>query len=235
MPPNEESSDWLGDLNWQGYPRLAPIKDVASAVDAEPSTPRPRRRGDMQAEAMSPDKAVMIRENAALRGRLDALAGLTSEFERRLSEAAQSYEKAALDSESARRAADLDNARLAGELESARAELARREARELAREADLKLERERRSDGDKALVEARRRVNDLEAELGVARSKGAELFGSVAELRRQAMATHERLLQAKTLTDQDVQLLRFEMRNFLAKFSQHIQETYGGMTPGEPQ
>jgi len=218
--------DWLGELSWQGYPRLSPIRDIANAPEAE--TPAPRAR------PADPRLSTLARENEALRAKIDLLARLTSEFERRLSEAAQSYEGAALESDSARRSAELENARLAGELESARAELARREAREHTREADLALERERRADCEKALLEARRRLNDLESEMVAARSKGAELSGSVGELRRQASASNERLLQAKALTDQDVQILRAEMREFLAKFHR-IQESFADAPPGEPR
>ena len=162
---------------------------------------------------------------------LASVAGLASEFESRLSDAASSYEGAALESDSARRSLELEHARLAGELESARVELGRREARELTRESELTLERERRADGEKALLEARRRLNDLESEVAAARAKAAELAGSIGELRRQASASNERLLQAKSLTDQDVQILRAEMREFLAKFHQ-IQESFLE-TPGE--
>lgn len=226
MGANDELAGWLGDLSWQGYPRLSPIRDVASVPEAaSPEAPRPRKGGDVRLEAVA-------RENEALRAKLDAFAGLAAEFERRLSEAASSYEGAVLESDSARRSAELESARLAGELESARAELSRRESRELSRESDLALERERRSDAEKALVEARRRVNDLESEVAAARSKAAELSGSVGELRRQASASHERLLQAKTLTDQDVQILRAEMREFLAKFHR-IQETFAENQPGD--
>jgi chromosome segregation ATPase len=225
MPPNKDLNDWLGDLSWQGYPRLAPIRDVASSADAAPDpAQRPRKGWDVRAAALA-------RENEALRAKIETLASLAAEFERRLSEAVSAYEGAALDSESARRSAELENARLAGELESARAELARRESRDHLRESDLSLERERRADAEKALVEARRRVNDLEADVAATRSKAAELSGSVGELRRQASASHERLLQAKTLTDQDVQILRAEMREFLAKFHR-IQETFAENQPG---
>lgn len=218
MPPNEDTNDWLGDLRWQGYPRLMPVRDVSSAADQASAAPRPRKGGDVRLETLS-------RENEALRAKIETLAGLAGEFERRLTEAAASYEGAALESDSARRSAELDNARLAGELESARAELARREARELSRESDLALERERRADCEKSLLEARRKLNDLESEVVAARSKGAELAGSIGELRRQAAASHDRLLQAKALTDQDVSILRAEMREFLAKFHR-IQETF---------
>lgn len=217
--------DWLGELSWQGYPRLSPIQDVANVPETE-TPPRQFKVSDLRVETLA-------RENEALRAKIDLLAGLASEFERRLSEAASSYEGAALESDSARRTLELENARLSGELESARAELARREAREHNRESDLSLERERRADADKALVDARRKLNDLEAELASARAKGAELAGGVAELRRQATASNERLLQAKSLTDQDVQILRAEMREFLAKFHR-IQESFPDTT-GEPR
>lgn len=218
MTPEEEPADWLGNLNWQGYPRLAPVRDLGSAADRD-DVPRLRKGGDVRIEAV-------VRENEALRAKIDALAGFASEFERRLSEAASSYEGAAFESDSARRSAELESARLAGELKSAHADLARREARELAREADLSLERERRADCEKTLLEARRRINDLESELAAARSKGAELSGSIGELRRAAAASHDRLMQAKALTDQDAQILRSEMRKLLAEFHR-IQENFG--------
>ena len=224
MSADDKNMDWLGELSWQGYPRLAPVRDMAAVPDA-PDAPRPRKGNDVRVETLA-------RENEALRSKLDAMAGLAAEFERRLAEAASAYEGAALESDSARRSTELENARLAGELESARAELTRRESRELARESDLALERERRADAEKALVEARRRVNDLESDIASARGKSSELAGSVGERRRQASASHERLLQAKTLTDQDVQILRAEMREFLAKFHR-IQETFAENQPGD--
>lgn len=225
MPPNEESNDWLGELNWQGYPRLFPVRDIVSAVDKEPLAPRPRKVSEVRVETLA-------RENEALRAKIKTLASLVSEFERRLSDAASAYEGAALESDSARREAELENARLVGELESARAEVARREGRELGRESDLVLERERRADCEKSLLEARRRLNDLESEISGSRTKAAELSGMVGELRRQAEASHERLLMAKALTDQDVQILRSEMREFLAKFHR-IQDSFAQPPTGE--
>ncbi len=218
MPRNEESNDWLGDLRWQGYPRLEPIRDAASQV--EPGPPKARRGGpEVRMEALA-------RENEALRAKIESLTELAADFERRLSEAGSAYEGAALESDSARRAGELELARLSGELTSLRAELARRDARDASRDAELSLERERRSDAEKALLEARRRLTDLETDLARSRGKSAELAGSIGELRRQADASNERLLQAKALTDQDVQLLRQEMREFLAKFHR-IQESFG--------
>lgn len=235
MPPNDDLHDWLGDLKWMGYPRLAPVRDVAADAAPDSPAPRPRKTGDIRAETAARENAALIRENEAQKAKIESFAGLIAEFERRLSEASAAYEGAALDTDNARRAAELENARLTGELESARAEVARREARELSRESDLTLERERRADSERALLESRRRANDLEFELTAARSKAAELAGSIVELRRQASAAHERLLQAKALTDQDVSLLRSEMRDFLAKFHRQIQDTYGPMSPGETQ
>jgi len=233
MPPNEDPNDWLGSLNWQGYPRLSPIRDVASAADKKDlDAPRQRRVDDVRVETLAKEKEALRAEAESLRTRIGTLSGLASQFERSLSDAAASYEEAALESDSKRRTIELENARLSGELESARAELARREARDLSRESELTLERERRADCEKALLEARRRANDMESELAAARSKGAELSGSIGELRRQAAASHERLLQAKVLTDQDVQLLRAEMREFLAKFHR-IQESFSDAPPGD--
>jgi chromosome segregation ATPase len=220
MSAKDDSHDWLGELSWRGYPRLEPIRDAASQAEAgAPGAPKPRRLTDARAETLA-------RENEALRAKIDSLSRLVSEFERRLSEAGSAYEGAALEADSARRTAELERERVGGELASLKAELARREAREAAREAELSLERDRRADAEKALLEARRRLNDLEAELAKARSRAAELAGSIGELRRQADASNERLLQAKALTDQDVALLRQEMREFLAKFHR-IQDSLG--------
>lgn len=231
MSQNKDSNDWLGELSWQGYPHLAPVRDIAGAVDKAPDAPRPRRGEDARLETLAREKEALRGEIETLRTKVETLKKLASEFERSLSDAASSYEGAALESDSARRQLELEHARLTGELESARAELARREARDLARESDLALERERRADCEKSLIEVRRKLNDQESELAAARSKGAELAGSIGELRRQAAASHERLLQAKVLTDQDVQMLRAEMREFLAKFHR-IQESFSDTPPG---
>ena len=211
----EEPADWLGDLRWQGYPRLAPIRDAVSQAEDAPRPPR--KTADARIESLS-------RENEALRAKADALAGLAAEFESRLAEAGAAYEGAALESDSARRTAELERERILGELASVKTEVARRESRDAARETELTLERERRADAEKALLEARRRLVDLEAEILTARGRTGELSGSIGELRRQADASHARLLQAKALTDQDVSLLRQEMREFLAKFHR-IQES----------
>jgi len=232
MPPNDDLRDWLGNLNWRGYPHLAPIRDVGAAADKLSDAPRPRKGEDVRVETLTREKAALRAEAEALRARVATLSGLASEFERSLFDAAASYESAALESQSARRELELDKARIKGELDSARAELARRESRELHRESELALERERRADGEKTLLEARRRLTDLEAELMSARAKSAELAGSIGELRRQASASHDRLLQAKALTDQDVQILRAELREFLAKFHR-IQESFSDTPPGE--
>ncbi|MEQ1920313.1 MAG: hypothetical protein ABL955_14075, partial [Elusimicrobiota bacterium] len=93
---------------------VPPIKDIASEPDPESAPPRPRKGGDVRVETLA-------RENEALRAKIDNLAGLVAEFERRLSGAASAYEGAALESDSARRMVMLDNARLTGELDSARA------------------------------------------------------------------------------------------------------------------
>ncbi len=224
MPESDEKSDWLGDLRWQGYPRLSPIRDIAAKSDELPN-PRPRKGADVRAENI-------VRENEALRAKIDLLIRHTSDFERRLSDAGAAYEGAALEADSARRSAELERERMLGELASLKSELTRRETRESTRESELALERERRADAEKNLLEARRRLNDLEAELLRARGRGAELSGSIAELRRQADSSHERLLQAKALTDQDVQILRQEMREFLANFHR-IQETFAEPPPGD--
>jgi predicted nucleic acid-binding Zn-ribbon protein len=215
MPTPDEPTDWLGDLRWQGYPRLAPIRDAVSQAEEAPRVPRKIVNARIES---------LARENEALRAKIDVLAGLASTFESRLAEAGSAYEGAALESDSARRTVELERERLLGELASVKAEVARRESRDAARETELTLERGRRADAEKTLLEARRRLVDLEGELLSSRGKAGELAGSIGELRRQADASHARLLQAKALTDQDVALLRQEMREFLAKF-QSIQES----------
>ena len=82
MPPNEDSNEWLGDLRWQGYPRLKPVRDIASEVEAGPM---PRRQSGLRVETLA-------RENEALRTKIESLVQLASEFERKLSEAGSAYE-----------------------------------------------------------------------------------------------------------------------------------------------
>ena len=79
MPPNKDLNDWLGDLRWQGYPRLEPIRDTASRVEAEPE-PAPKGRTVTTARVEA-----LARENEGLRAKIETLAGLVTEFERRLS------------------------------------------------------------------------------------------------------------------------------------------------------
>lgn len=221
---NPPDPNWLGDLRWRGYPRLEPVRDVAaSAPPPGPDEPPPRSRRPAPADERL---SQLARENEALRARLDALDRAASEFERRLSEAGASYEGAILEAESKLRDFALERERTGGELEAARAENARLDARDAAREAELRLERERRADAEKALLETRRKLEAREAEFERLRAAASEQAGSIAELRRQAAASNDRLLQAKALTDEDVRLLRSEMKEFLAKFHR-IQESYG--------
>ncbi|HXT01009.1 MAG TPA: hypothetical protein VN915_10065 [Elusimicrobiota bacterium] len=215
---DDHDLDFLGDLRWQGYPRLEPVRDVVSTPPAAAAAPR--------AQQPDPRVAELARDNESLRARIDALGRLAAEFERRLTEAGSNYEAALLEGDSRLREAALERERLAGELDAAKAEAERTAARDAAREADLRLERERRGDAEKALLAERRRSEELEAEAARLRSETAGHAGALEELRRQASAQNERLLQAKALTDEDVRLLRSEMREFLAKFHR-IQESFG--------
>jgi chromosome segregation protein len=217
---DDHDVSWLGDPRWQGYPRLQAVRDL----EAHPPEPAPPRAPS--AAPPDPRTAELARENETLRARQEELARLAAEFDRRLSEAGAEYEGAVLQAESRLRDAALERERLAGELESARAEIARLSARDAAREADLRLERERRADADKALLETRRRLHEAEAEADRLRAAAAESAGAVKELRAQADAHSERLVRAKELTDQDVRLLRQEMREFLAKFHR-LKESLG--------
>jgi len=217
---DDHDLDFLGDLRWQGYPRLQPVRDVVASpppetAPAAPPSPLP-----------DPRVAELARDNEALRARIDGLGRLAAEFERRLAEAGSGYEAALLEAQSRLRDAALQSQHLAGELEAAKAGAERLAARDAAREADLRLERERRSDAEKALLAARRRGEELEAEAARLRSEAAGHAGALAELRRQASTQNERLIQAKALTDEDVRVLRSELREFLAKFHR-IQESLG--------
>ena len=210
---------WLGELRWRGYPHIGgPEPAPAPAKPAAPEAPA-GQRGDPRLEALA-------RENEVLRAKLESLARLAGEFERRLAEAGAAYESAMMESESKLRDAALERERLSGELEAARGECARFEARDAARESELRLERERRADAEKQALDARRRLETALGELDAAREESAARAGALDELRRQADSRSERLLQAKALTDQDVHLLRQEMREFLAKFHR-IKETLG--------
>ena len=207
---HDQDLDWLGDPRWQGYPHLTAVRDVASVPpDAEASRERP---------GPDPRAGVLAGENEALRARIEALGRLAQEFERRLAETGAAYEGAVLQAESRVRDAALERQRLAGELDAAKAEGARLTARDAAREADLRLERERRADAEKALLEARRRAEELTLEAERLRAETAKQEGTLMELRRQASSQNEKLFQSKALTDEDVRLLRQEMREFLAKF-----------------
>ena len=220
--PRDENADWLGDLRWQGYPKLQPIPDRTETADADevPAPPRGHRR-------VEPKRIEeLARENEALRGKLEQAGRLAGEFEKRLASAAESYEGALLEADSSRRQAELERERLAGELASLKAELGRLSAREPARDAELQLERERRAAAERSAADASTQAKALDEQLTIARAKAAELAGTAAELRRQTDSAHEALVRAKALTDQDVRLLRQELREFLAKVHR-IAEDFG--------
>ena len=221
---DEHDLDWLGDLRWRGYPNIQPALDVASAPPKD--GPRPASKGGLGSDPRVIDLA---RENESLRARLEQLSRLAPEFERRLSEAASAYEGTMLESESRLRDAALELERRAGELDAAKAEGARLAARDAARETELRVERERRADAEKIILEARRKIEELTAQADHLRESAAEHAGTLAELRRQASAQSDRLIQSKALTDQDVRLLRQEMRDFLAKI--HRIQGSSGETP----
>ncbi len=215
--------DWLGDVRWRGYPRLESLRDLGPDAGMGEA---PAARRDAPAAPPDPRLAELARDNESLRARLEALTRLSSEFDRRLSEAATAYEAAVLEAESRLRDAVSGREHLSGELSAAKAEGARLAARDAAREADLRLERERPSGAEKAQAEARRRLEELTSDCEVLRAKAAQQAGSLEELRRQAGSQNERLIQAKILTDQDVSLLRGELKDFIAKFHR-IQDSLG--------
>lgn len=210
--------DWLGDLRWKDYPHLEPQTDVGTrARDAPASVNANSPRGAGDVPAQDPRVLELARENEALRARLEDLARLAAEFERRLSEAGNAYESAMLESESHLRNSALEREKLSGELEASKSEASRLSARDATREAELRLERERRGDAEKALLETRRRLEDMTAEVAHLRNSAAQQSGALAELRRQAEAQNDRLMQSKALTDQDVRMMRQDLGNFLTR------------------
>ncbi|OGS41763.1 MAG: hypothetical protein A2506_07450 [Elusimicrobia bacterium RIFOXYD12_FULL_66_9] len=220
----DKDLDWLGDVSWHGYPRLESLRDLGPEA-GEGATPAALRAA-LETPPPDPRLTDLAKDNENLRARLEALTRMAADFERRLSEAATAYESAVLEAESRLRDAVFERERLSGELSASKGEVARLTAHDAAREADLRLERERRADSEKALAEARRRLETLTADSEALREKAAQQAGSMAELRRQAGSQNERLLQAKVLTDQDVGLLRQELKDFLAKFHR-IQDSLG--------
>lgn len=203
----EKDLDWLGDPRWRGYPRREP----AGVRDGAAQSSAPQTQTD-------PRQSELAKENETLRARAGEFARLCAEFDRRLADAGSAYEGALLRAECQLRDAQLECKSLSGELKTAKDEAARLTARESARDADLRLERERRADAEKALAEARRRLEELASESERLRAEASQRAGTLEELRRQAGLRNDLLLQAKALTDQDVALLRQEMGDFLAKF-----------------
>lgn len=210
MTPSDP--DWLGDLRWEGYPKLQPVADLSARVEAglPPAPPRP---GDKPGRLEE-----LAGENERLRSRLDRLLRLASEFEHRLEESGRRYEEALLEAEARESGLRLEKERVEGERDALKAEAERRAAHETALDGFLALERGRREAAERELENARRRLEAAEADADRYKRLHAETAGAVGELRRQASSQAERLLQAKSLTDQDVSLLRQEMREFLAKF-----------------
>lgn len=209
MSPRKD--DWLDDLRWQGYPKLQPVADLAGRVDpSDPALPPGTPLGGGRLEDLA-------KENELLRSRIDRLTRLAAEFERRLEEAGRRYEDALLEAEARETGLRLEKERLEGERDGARAEAERRAAHEGALDGFLNLERGRREAAERELESLRRRVELAEADADRYKKLHAETAGAVGELRRQANAQSERLLQAKALSDQDVALMRQELRDFLAK------------------
>src|SRR5579859_6836830 len=161
MPTDDPG--WLGDLRWQGYPRLETPRGLSAPGGGDPP---PRT-----AKAAEGDAA---RENEALRGKLEAMTRLVHEFDRRLAEAGSAYEGAVLEAESKQRQAALERERAAGELEALKGEAGRLTVRDAAREADLRLERERSLEAQKALLDARRKLEDMNGEAERLRAASSE-------------------------------------------------------------
>ena len=140
-----DPKSWLGELRWQGYPKLG-------AVEPAPAAPQP-------AAAVDRERLEQLEgENERLKAKLDALSKAAREFERRLSEASTAYETALQDAEGRLRQAELEGERLLGELDALKAERSAAAARDSGREAELKLERERKAELERELAEARRRL-----------------------------------------------------------------------------
>ena len=187
----DDDLDWLSDLRWRGYPHLMPVRDIATEEATMPTTAMAVPAETTPLAIPDPRVGELSRENEALRARLHGMGRAAEEFERRLREAGQSYEGALLDAESRVRDLSLNKEHLTGELLAARAELARLSNRDVAREADLRIERERRTDAEKALALARRQIEELTEKSDNLRTATAEQAGAIAELRRHMSAQVE--------------------------------------------
>lgn len=94
---------------------------------------------------------------------------------------------------------------------------ARLEDRNKALENEVRLVMDKQSAAERFGLEARAKAAELEAELGKLRVQDAAKGGALEELRKQVSVYHERLVLKHELTDSDVNLLRQELRDFLAK------------------
>lgn len=93
----------------------------------------------------------------------------------------------------------------------------RLEDRNKALENEARLLLDKLAMADRYGLEARARVTELDTELNKIRVQDAAKGGALEELRKQVSVYHERLVLKHELTDSDVNLLRQELREFLAK------------------
>lgn len=102
----DEDLDWIKELRWRGEPRPA-----CGPVGPAAPTPDDPRVGEL------------MRRNEALLARLERLARLAPEFERRLQEAGAAYEARTLELESRLNAAALERKKLLDEIAALQAAL----------------------------------------------------------------------------------------------------------------
>lgn len=224
------SEDWLTQFRKDVDAAVEPARGANAAFDLwwrgeQESVVEPRAR----LEAPRPDP------------RLESLALEREELRRQLEDAAK-RERAlqervgALEKE--RAAAEVDRSKLQQELNArdAQAKLveeqsralrgdkqflegafARLEDRNKALENEARLLHEKLAMAERSALEARAKCSDLDAELGRLRVQDALKAGALEELRKQVSVHQQNLVLKHELTDSDVNLLRQELRDFLAK------------------
>lgn len=160
----------------------------------------------------------LARENADLRGRQAKIESRLADFEATMSRSREAYESAVARLQGQVKLLE-DHVKTLKEDKQGLEQQALRgdEALGGARE-ELRLERERLMNAERAAMEAGQRIGIMEAAVQKLREELAAERGAGEELRSQAATYRERLAAAKELTDSDIGALRQEMRMFLEEF-----------------
>lgn len=165
-----------------------------------------------------------LREAAELRADHSRVSGTLAEFETKMSRAREAYETHIAKLESQVKLLDEQSKSLRGDKSFLEGAFTRLEDRNKALENETRSLIERAASAERAQLELRRQATDLQADLGQTRIEDAAKRGALEELRKQASVYQERLVLSKELTDSDVNLLRQELRDFLAKVKRINEE-----------